>query len=584
MQTLAWNWLAAPYLLCGVAIAAVGAAAALIRGDRVLRLGIIGAAASALPWATCSAIAACTHDIELAGRVLRLGTGPVSLIGPDLLIVLLGVSGQLERYRWLARAASVFGGLLLAACWFTDWTVPGARELPSGMFYNTAGPLTAIHLSQLALWIGLGLVIARQATPRAERRRMVYLLVAVLALCCVGATDTLIVYDIAGIYPIAWLPSTLACLGGLALVLRTDILRPRGFDRGALIELVGFVVATVAIGGVAFAVPGASPLPFAALGSLVWVIATGSAWAIARNTEAPRPADDRVADVVTRIAELADEGAIADRLGTLWKDAVGIDAVATWLRGSDDALAPLYGGEPWHVPADVIAWLVQHPDPLAINDLATMRLGGMRAGIEGLGSAHGASLIVPLVDRGELVAVIETMYERALREGERGFVAATARAAARQLTFVRLSREAAREREIAREVEIAEAMRLQASASRDDEPGGGRSSPPIAARRARPARALVGDAPRRRPTRATRHGGPGPRRARRARDRRPDRRVHRRDHGRQRPHDRHAPRQPARQRRRRRARGGQPVAAFVAILDADAGELEWGAPDTPART
>jgi hypothetical protein len=119
---------------------------------------------------------------------------------------------------------------------------------------------------------------------------------------------------------------------------------------------------------------------------------------------------------------------------------------------------------------DVATWLVVHNEPLAILDLSTMRLGALRGKLEALGT-HGVQLIVPLVDRGSLVGLVEADYGRALREEERGLVADSARAAARALTYVALAKTAARERETAREVEVAEAMRLHASASRDDELG-----------------------------------------------------------------------------------------------------------------
>jgi len=96
---LAWNWLCLPYGACALLLLAVGVIAAVIRGDRVLRLGAIGASTTALPWALCSGAATFTDDPEIAVRLLRLGNGPVALVGPSLLLVMLGVSGQLERHR-----------------------------------------------------------------------------------------------------------------------------------------------------------------------------------------------------------------------------------------------------------------------------------------------------------------------------------------------------------------------------------------------------------------------------------------------------------------------------------------------------
>ena len=38
-----------------------------------MRLGVVGAAMTALPWAFCSTLAACTRDPDTATRLLRLG-------------------------------------------------------------------------------------------------------------------------------------------------------------------------------------------------------------------------------------------------------------------------------------------------------------------------------------------------------------------------------------------------------------------------------------------------------------------------------------------------------------------------------
>ncbi|HET9991865.1 MAG TPA: hypothetical protein VFQ65_25220, partial [Kofleriaceae bacterium] len=107
MDGLRWSWLCVPYLACAAALAAVGIAAALTRGDRVMRLGIIGAVVTALPWALCQGLAAMAYDPDAAKRLLKLGQGPVALVGPNLLLLLLAAGGQLERFRWIARVSGI---------------------------------------------------------------------------------------------------------------------------------------------------------------------------------------------------------------------------------------------------------------------------------------------------------------------------------------------------------------------------------------------------------------------------------------------------------------------------------------------
>ena len=470
MFDLRWSWLGVPYLVCAAALTAIGVVAGLVRGDRVMRLGVIGAATAALPWAICSSLASCTDDPQVAVRLLRLGTGPVSLIGPNLLLVLLGISGQLERHRWAVALSGAVGAVLLGVCWGTGWTVPGVHRLTSGMFYLTGGPLTDIHIAQLAMWIAIGLVIARRSMMRGERRRMLRVLVVALVLAAVGATDVLLVHGLLDAYPIAWLPATITCGITLYLELRTDLLRPRGFDRGALFELVGLVAAAALVAVVAYLLHGQAAVAVAAFASAAWMAVTATMWWLARRRPPPRVFGERAIErFAAGLTEIDDDRRVGDWLAALWRR-VDVAVRATW-RAEPTGLVDVATGAACEIDREVAAWLVAYAEPLAAADLATMRLGPIRPRVEAWARARGATLFVPLVDRGALVGLVEADHVLALREAERGLVAQSARAAARALTYVNLARAAAREGATAREVEVAEAMRRQASARHDDELG-----------------------------------------------------------------------------------------------------------------
>ena len=472
MSGLAWSWLAAPYFVCGLVILAIAIAAALIRGDRVLRVGVIGATVTAVPWALCQGLAACIDEPALATRLLRLGNGPVALVGPNLLLVLLAISGQLERYRWLARIAGVLGIVSLIVCWSTDLIVPGVQTLPSGMFFIRPGPLSGLQISQLLLSLLVGLLIVRRASPHGQRRRTMRLLIAVVTAAAVGSIDTLVLYGVWGSYPITWLPATIAAAVALYLVVHSDLLRPRGFDRGTAVELVGFALSIVVVSALALAVPDASPVVLATFAAIVWVAFMAATWSYGGAVQVRIAGEHAIEDFIARVALVEDPGKISDRTAALWKASIGIELRAMWwFDGDPEGFAQI--GEPvrWKLDPALAAWLVVHREALAVSDLATMRLGSLRARIEALGTTHGAGLIVPLVDRGELVGLVEADYDKALRDEERGLLTESAHAVARALTFVGLSRAASREREMAREVEVADALRLQASASRDTELG-----------------------------------------------------------------------------------------------------------------
>ena len=461
MDGLRWSWLCAPYLVCSLAFIAVGIAAALTRGDRVLRVGMIGAVATALPWALCQGLAAMAYDPDAARRLLKLGQGPVALVGPNLLLLLLAVGGQLERFRWMARVSGIIGAIFVALAWATDAVVPGVHLLDSGMYYMSPGPLTTVHLTQMVVWLVVGLLIVRRSTPRGEQRHTVRMLVGILVLGAVSSIDTMLLYTGHtpwGSYPVAWLPALLAAIVALYLIARTNILRPQGFDRGRAIELVTYVAAVgAAIVLALFFVD--SPLLLAAATSITWAGFAALAWGIER-TRPPQVKEQRALDqFVVRMARADDGVRIAERLAALWKRTVGIDTrITRWGDGLD--LTP-----------ELAAWFVAHPQPFAVVELATMRLGPMRGPLEALGKQDPAGLIVPLVDHDELVALVEAQYPKALRDAERELVVESARAAARAYTFVELAHKASRERETAREVEVADALRLQASSSRDAELG-----------------------------------------------------------------------------------------------------------------
>jgi hypothetical protein len=466
---LAWNWLCVPYLACAAVLLAVVVSGSLIRGDHVMRLGVVGAAMTTLPWAICSAVSTCATDPEASTRLLRLGLGPVALIGPNLLFVLLGLSGQLERFRWIARIAGALGMVLMTLCWGTDLVLPGVQMIPSGIWYTRSGPLTGVHVSQLGLWLAVGIFVIRRSTSRGEKARLVRLLLWLLALGAVGSLDMLLVHGIWGSYPVAWLPALIAGCVALYMVVRTDLLRPRGFDAGALIEVITLLAGAVVIGVIALWLEGEQPIVLAAVASAAWAGALVAAWTIA-SLRPVRVARDRALDeLVSRLADIEDEREIADRVKPMLAN-LAVIVRAVW-KTEGDVLVEISTGERWELDRACASWLVKHGQPLAPSDLLTMRLGELRPALEKMVKAHNASLLIPLIDRDMLVGLVEADHDDVLREDERVLVTDAARAAARALTYAALAREATREGALAREVEVAEAMRLQLAASRDDELG-----------------------------------------------------------------------------------------------------------------
>ncbi len=467
---LTWSWLGAPYFACAIAVAAVAIAAAALRGDRILRLAVIGAATTTFPWALCSGMAACASDAETATRLLRIGQGPVALVGPNLLLLLFGVSGRLERHRWIARIAAAFGSTLLAVCWLTDLIVPGARRLESGLWYLTSGPLTDLHVSQLTIWLGLGLFLVRGTSTAGERRRLIRMLVFVLGLGATGAVDMLVVHGVWDSYPVAWLPVTVVAILAFYMVTRTKLLRPRGIDDHAVLEALGFGAAAVVISVLASTMAASDHVPFVILSATAWGVCLGVAWTVADRRPIV-PAMEALERFGGALADVDDDAIIVQQLAELWRARGPSVVIRRVWRHRDGALSAVGSPATRSLPSDVGRWLVEHELPLSAGELETMYLGGLRPGLEALVHARGVTVIVPLVDRAELVGLVEADAGDALRDADRALLHESAKMAARALTYAALAREATRQGELAREVEIAEAMRRHAGRSVVDDGG-----------------------------------------------------------------------------------------------------------------
>jgi len=207
----------------------------------------------------------------------------------------------------------------------------------------------------------------------------------------------------------------------------------------------------------------------AVIGAIVWAALSGVAWSIEQARPVGVTAERELEQFAARVVTLEDEATIADRLGALWREAIEMETKTLWWRDGEEFVST--AGTRWTIDPEVQAWLVKSGEALALTDLATMKIGPIRKKVEALAAEHTPDVIVPLVDRDQLVGLAEATYTHVLSESDRSFIAESARASGRALTFAGLARAASRERETAREVEIADALRVQASASRDAELG-----------------------------------------------------------------------------------------------------------------
>ncbi len=472
MGDLAFDVLCLPYVAVVAMLLITGVASVVVRGDPVIRLALLTLCAAAVPWGCGFVVDICTDDAALATMASRVGTGPVALVGPGLLMLILAVSGRFDSNRPMVAFAFACGTASMIACWSTDWVVSGVREIPAGMYFPIPGPLQLVHVAQIPLWGVAGMLISRRGMrgvrddhARALRRRAV----AVAVLAITTLFDSLLAHGVVGFYPVAWAPSLFAIGIALHSILRADLFRARGIDYPAVLELGSLVVAAgflyvIAWGGneTWTASPVVTGLFLAPLPMLGLV----AAWTLRiRRRRAERASDTASTEIdsfADQVRDLDDEAAVATQLGALLAKHAPITALRAWLADESGLLTPLIPpeGTTPRIDARVRTWMVANPEPLVVAELATARVGGLRQLVEEVVERLDADVVMPLVDRDMLIgiAVGSLPAYRVLRDEERDFVRAASTAAARGLTFMALTREAGHLATTQREVELAEAV------------------------------------------------------------------------------------------------------------------------------
>jgi serine phosphatase RsbU (regulator of sigma subunit) len=467
---LHFSWLSVPFLVMAVSLLVAALLNALIRGNPMLRAAGLAVFAAAFPYPVALAVMASTDDPDLAHRMAKLFVGSISLLGPAMMMLLLGISGRLERYRWLIGVATLCAATTCALTWATDLMVRPVEDMwrtPSGMLFHRANPLDTVHVGQFVFWALLGAWLGRRGPrPAHERqRRQVSRIGAMIAIAVIGAGDALLANGI-GVYPFAWIPGLIAIWLVIYAILRHDLLHARGLDRGGAWEL-GIIVALALAAGITLYLAGDLTLfesalataPLLAVAQLaIFVVRRRGPGRSAQPSEADRDLD-AYAELCARVRR---EQELIAPLTQLITRHAGLTNPRLLLCEEDGALRPASGGDALvSVDARIRPWLLAAGGAISIDDLPTMRLGGLREPVEAFIVSLQGDLVVPLCARDRLVGMLVTTLPptgRGPREDQLQLLDHAARSTARALVYTALLREVEARVTVAREVEVARAV------------------------------------------------------------------------------------------------------------------------------
>lgn len=444
-------------------------------GAPLLRGSLMLVVTGILVYVVGGALAASTVDPEAVVLVFRLSNCLLPLSAAGVLMFLLALSGRLPRYRWLVALSMVSGLVSAVFTVGTDLVIRDVWMTPSGMYWFRIPPngLGQLQPALLTIWVAVSGVLTWRhlRVERSEvRRRQLRGALWAFGVSMLGMADLSLAYEV-GWYPVSGVFLIIGASMALRLLVVDDLVHARALDRRAPLVLLYMVAAFAGVWLVARAAgPTASAAAIALFTAVLFAVLrvlVGLAQAIEEPASARHNTPlDRALDRYTRtVSALHERAAIAEATIEVVELGVGAERVEllspsrddySWETSSGEVLAEARTPDPL-----LLVWLEQNARPLARDDLATMRLGELREPIERLFEAHHAEVLVPLVNRDEVVGLLclgALPGGRAYRQDEVQFLARLRDQAASALVYARMHADATERVEVDKDVGLAAAV------------------------------------------------------------------------------------------------------------------------------
>lgn len=472
-QSYQLHWLSLPYVVATIGLLIMALYTILVSGEQLLRASFLIVCAGLVPMAACYALVGSSVDPRVSTSLYKLGLALVPTAAAGGFAFESVLAQQLRRNGWLIFTALTTSLLQAVPILATDLYVTGVWQTPSGLHHYNAGPLLPVAVASLLLWVALAarIVYKRLETEQAPSRRLQLrdTMVAFLVFC-LSAVDLLLAYGV-GVYPLSWL----FLLLGAGLLFRS--FRHWGFIRNASLDWrapLVFLYLAVAAGGVllVWRVAGDSSLLFLSFLSLGVYLVIRVGIAVIQVLRDPRSilSDTPLERVIEQYSERVQASHSEQEIAAITTDALTLGLGCKHVS----LIMPQASSYGWETadhqplteqatpdPVLVQNWLLDHGSTLQRFDLPALSLGDFRDPVEDLFEAHGADIIVPLINRDEMVGMLllgELPQEHALGRGEQRFVDSVQEHLTAALVYARMHREANTRVAMQKEVELAAAI------------------------------------------------------------------------------------------------------------------------------
>ena len=476
-QSLPLAWSSLPFVLAAILMTGLALYALFVNGPSSLRAAFLMASAGMVPALATMGLAGPFDDVVPRLVLYRIGLALLPVGGAGVLVFECVLARVLVRYRWYLIAISGLSFLqtipMLVTDWYiADWHIVEPWGIPWSLPYPSAGPLflllpgTAIVWLVLALWL---LVRQLRGEPDTLRQRQIKISLIGICIIILSAIDVPLAYG-KGICPISWV-----CLpvGGLFLfrsLLADTFVDSRTVDRRGLYLLAYALVAALGVWMVWDTVDRQSlpALITMTIGLFAVLRVMTALIGLTRNPSsltAGTPLERLLEQFTHKVQGLHATPEIGAATAETLRLALGcelsgllVPIAQTWAWETSDGEAVPEDAQPHPF---TVNWLLEHPRPLQRSEIPGMRLGELRLAIERLFEANVADIIVPLVNRDDMVGLLVLGFRKSkhpLTREELDFLAKITEHLSATLIYARMHREVNRRVAAHKEVELAAAV------------------------------------------------------------------------------------------------------------------------------